>query len=87
MNEFEILGLQFGASKEEIKKAYRKMAHKYHPDKGGDETMMKKINEAYAILTGKRKIPIPPQMPQRQTVVYYYNINGFYGGTFTDRNW
>ena len=77
MKELEILGLQFGASKEEIKKAYRKMAHKYHPDKGGDEAMMKKINEAYAILTGKRKIQ---SIPQRQNV-YYYRTGGFYSGT------
>ena len=83
MNEFEILGLQFGASKEEIKKAYRKMAHKYHPDKkGGDEEMMKKINEAYAILSGKRKTPTQP-IQQRQTVYYWY-----YGSNYgTGTNW
>lgn len=84
MKELEILGLQFGASKEEIKKAYHKMAHKYHPDKkGGNEAMMKKINEAYAILTGKRKIPIQP-IPRNQTVVYYYTYGCGTAGNATN---
>jgi len=53
---YEILGIQKSASDEEIKKAYRKLAHKYHPDKdGGDEQKFKQINEAYQILSNKQK--------------------------------
>lgn len=48
---YKILGINKGASKEEIKKAFRTLAHKYHPDKkGGDEEKFKKINEAYQVL-------------------------------------
>lgn len=48
---YAVLGIKFGASKEEIKRAYRKMAHKYHPDKkGGDATRFKRANEAYEAL-------------------------------------
>ncbi len=44
------------ASEDEIKKAYRQMAHKYHPDKaGGDEKKFKEVNEAYQILSDKEK--------------------------------
>lgn len=52
---YEILGISRGASDEEIKKAYRKMAHKYHPDKGGDEAKFKEANEAYQVLSDKSK--------------------------------
>lgn len=52
---YQILGVQKNASQEEIKRAYYKLAHKYHPDKGGDKEKMKEINEAYQILSDKDK--------------------------------
>jgi len=52
---YQILGISKNASSEEIKKAYRKLAHQYHPDKGGDEKKFKEINEAYQILSNKEK--------------------------------
>jgi molecular chaperone DnaJ len=57
---YEVLGLKNGASESEIKKAYRKLSKKYHPDVNpSDEakTKMTEINEAYEILSGKRKAP------------------------------
>ena len=54
---YNILGVQKGATKDDIKKAFRKLAHQYHPDKqGGNEAKFKEINEAYQILSddGKR---------------------------------
>jgi curved DNA-binding protein len=58
MNYYEELGISKSASDEEIKRAYRKLAHKYHPDKGGgaeDAAKFKKINEAYQVLSDKQK--------------------------------
>lgn len=53
---YEVLGLQKGASKDEVKKAFRKLAAQYHPDKKtGDEAKFKEISEAYAVLGDDKK--------------------------------
>ena len=56
---YEMLGVERTASQEQIRKAYLKLAHKYHPDKtGGDkeaEEKLKKINGAYDILKNPEK--------------------------------
>lgn len=53
---YSILGVQKGASKDDIKKAFRKLAAQYHPDKKtGDESKFKEISEAYAVLGDEKK--------------------------------
>lgn len=53
---YKILGIEKNASPEEIKKAFRKLAHKYHPDKqGGDEARFKEVNEAYQVVGDEEK--------------------------------
>jgi molecular chaperone DnaJ len=53
---YNILGIGKNASEDDIKKAYRKLAHQYHPDKtGGDDKKFKEINEAYQILSDKNR--------------------------------
>ena len=53
---YEVLGVSKTASEDAIKKAFRKLAVKYHPDKqGGDEAKFKEINEAYEVLKDKQK--------------------------------
>lgn len=55
MDYYSILGVPKGASDDEIKKAYRKLAMKHHPDRGGDQTQFQKIQEAYATLGDTQK--------------------------------
>ncbi len=52
---YKLLGVEKNASADEIKKAFRKLAHKHHPDKGGDEKKFKEASEAYQVLSDEKK--------------------------------
>ncbi len=52
---YDVLGVKKDASADEIKKAFRKLAVKYHPDAGGDEQKFKEISEAYETLSDETK--------------------------------
>lgn len=70
---YTILGIQKGASKDEVKKAFRKLAAKYHPDKQtGDEEKFKEISEAYAVLGDEKK--------KAEYDTYGHAFNGAGGG-------
>ena len=52
---YEVLGVGKDASADEIKKAFRRSAVEHHPDRGGDETKFKELNEAYEVLKDGEK--------------------------------
>ena len=55
-NYYDVLGVNKNASQDDIKKAYRNLSKKYHPDKnGGDDSKFKEINEAYDTLGDETK--------------------------------
>ena len=54
-NYYEILGVDKAADMAAIKKAYRALSMKHHPDKGGDEEKFKEISEAYSVLSSPQK--------------------------------
>ena len=71
---YEILGISKGASADEIKKAYRKLAVQHHPDKtGGDEAKFKELSEAYEVLKD-------PSKRQRYDQFGHAGIGGNGGG-------
>jgi molecular chaperone DnaJ len=73
---YETLGVNKGASKDEIKKAFYKLAHKYHPDKkGGNEAKFKEVNEAYQVLSDDAK-----RSKYDQYGSGFENMGGGYGG-------
>lgn len=66
---YEILGVTKSASQEEIKKAFRKLAHEHHPDKkGGNEAKFKEASEAYQVLSDEKK--------RREYDTYGHTFNG-----------
>ena len=53
---YKILGVEKNASTEQVRKAFQKLAHQYHPDKqGGNEAKFKEVNEAYQVLGNEQK--------------------------------
>ena len=79
MDYYEVLGVTKQASQDEIKKAFHKLAHKYHPDKGGDEKKFKEINEAYQVLSDAQK--------RQQYDQFGKGFDGMGGGGAQDFNW
>jgi molecular chaperone DnaJ len=78
---YEILGIPKGSSKDDVKKAFRKMASKYHPDKQtGDEEKYKEVTEAYAVLSDDKK------KAEYDTYGHAFN-NGGGGAGFGGFNW
>jgi molecular chaperone DnaJ len=72
---YEVLGIKKDASADEIKKAFRKAAVKYHPDKeGGDEAKFKEVNEAYEVLKD-------PTKRQRYDQFGHAGVGGAAGGS------
>jgi curved DNA-binding protein len=54
-NFYDVLGVKRDATQDEIKRAFRKLAAKYHPDAGGDEAKFKEVSEAYTTLSDEEK--------------------------------
>lgn len=55
MNPYDVLGIPQGASDQEAKKAFKKLAMKHHPDKGGDTSKFQEVKEAYERITEPEK--------------------------------
>ena len=83
---YEVLGVAKGASKDEIKSAYRKAALKYHPDRNkapDAEEKFKEINEAYEVLSNDQK---KSAYDQYGHAAFDPNSGGFGGHTYTQQN-
>jgi DnaJ-class molecular chaperone len=78
---YKILGVEKNASQDEIKKAFRKLAHQYHPDKkGGDDAKFKEASEAYSILGDEAKRKQYDQFGSNFSNMGGAGAGGFNGG-------
>jgi len=85
-NYYDVLGVKKDASDAEIKKAFRALARKHHPDAGGDEEKFKSVNEAYEVLGDSKKRAEYDQFGQyfgQQGPPPGYGQSGSYGGRTT----
>lgn len=77
---YDVLGIKKGATKDDIKKAFRKLAAQYHPDKKtGDEAKFKEVSEAYAVLSDEKK--------RAEYDTYGHAFTGAGHGGFGGFNW
>lgn len=87
-NYYETLGVDKKATQDDIKKAFRKLAHKHHPDKGGTDEKFKEITEAYSVLSDEKKRreydaygqSFPGGMPNGGAGFGGFDFNGFQQG-------
>ena len=78
MDPYAFLGVNNNSTEDEIKKQYRKLAMKHHPDKGGDPEMFKKVNDAYYNITNKDKHQQQPaDMSDFARDFFNMHMNGF----------
>lgn len=89
MNPYNVLELSFDATKEEIKKAYRKLALKYHPDRNKTTDAgqkMRLINEAYKILMNQPEYvesPLTYRNPSTGVIIRYTSNGVEFSMSFT----
>jgi curved DNA-binding protein CbpA len=90
-NHYQILGLQNFASISEVRRAYRGLALKHHPDRGGDEEKMKEISNAYQFLLQNKERYDEQLRPRKPILVqtgFTIVVNGFgYGFENATSTW
>ena len=92
MDYYQVLGVAKTATQDEIKQAFRKLASKHHPDKGGDTAQFQQIQEAYSVLGDEHKraeYDNPPQNirfnfggPDINDIFQHFGFNPFNGSPF-----
>lgn len=87
MNYYQLLDVPVNATTDEIKKAYRKMAKKYHPDRGGDPQQFQKISNAYETLSqpdAKKSYDIKHGILRNNSDAWENYFKQSFGGGFAD---
>jgi molecular chaperone DnaJ len=80
-NYYDVLGVPKSATADEVKKAFRKLSRKHHPDAGGSEDKFKEVNEAYQVLSD------PEKRKQYDQFGQYFGGNAPPGAAGTGPGW
>lgn len=82
MNPYSVLGLTPLATREEVKRAFHKLAHQHHPDKGGDAEKFKQISAAYAQVKDLQPQPAQHTSQNATHITYTYGHHTVVNITF-----
>ena len=75
MNPYQVLGVSPSASEVEIKRAYRRLSRKHHPDAGGNPDEFDRICKAYSMLTSnKQGVPVMRKKYLRHVTLFTYAV-------------
>lgn len=86
MDYYKTLGVAKDASDKDIKTAFRKLAAKHHPDKGGDHQKFIKIKEAYEVLSDAHKRAMYDHQQTAGNGGFHFNSNNFNANNFNNAN-
>lgn len=74
MNPYQVLGVSTTSSEADIKKAYRRLSRKYHPDAGGDPAKFDMVVKAYKMLTKTTDIPVIKKKHLHHVSLFTYAV-------------
>ena len=72
MNPYKVLGVSSSATKEECKKAYRRLCAKYHPDNGGDKDKFDEVNKAWNMIESGKFNFVPKHSNLRHETLFTF---------------
>lgn len=74
LNPYSVLGISVNASKDEVKRAYRKLARKHHPDNGGNREEYEKVCKAFEMIDKAKPMPTMKRKHLHHVSLFTYAV-------------